>query len=397
MMIEPSLVGLMIQAAGVALIAVLSLLVNRSINQVSLRYWTAGWASLGFGLTSLLLGCTFPLLAEALQPMYLLGGVAFGHLFVAGCRHHARGTILRPRDAWVAAPALVYALALPPWAGHDVNSMFIPQAAILVGFFAASLVAFRGLAGPANGQGLTVIRVALVLLAILFAHYVPVFTLEKLAASPRFAYLEYSSLYDVILEIGLAFGTVMLITESVREDLEVAHREAAAARDRLEVLARLDPLTESLNRHAFYSLVKDGGRVHATSLRGCAVVVDLDDLKIVNDRFGHAIGDSAIRTVAKAIRTFIRAEDLLFRWGGDEFLALMLGADEAEVRRRFDKLNDQLAHMPVQGTQHTLSASFGVAPFDEHEPVSAAIERADATMYEQKRSKPGRGTPVAVG
>ena len=63
--------------------------------------------------------------------------------------------------------------------------------------------------------------------------------------------------------------------------------------------------------------------VLSRELAGTAVIADIDNLKSINDQFGHAAGDAAIRAVATAIRSLIRADDLLFRWGGDEFLLVL--------------------------------------------------------------------------
>ena len=93
--------------------------------------------------------------------------------------------------------------------------------------------------------------------------------------------------------------------------------------------------------------------------------MDLDALKAVNDTFGHAAGDAAIRAVARAIRQIVRADDLVFRWGGDEFLAVLFGVSEEEARRRLDGLDSMLDVVPVPGSPEPLavSVSAGVSTF----------------------------------
>lgn len=385
---EPNIVGLFIQTAGISLVAILLYLVNRSIGCTPLHYWTGAWASLSAGLTMLLLACTIPG-AEYLQTAYLLGEYAFGFLLVAGCHNFATGVVISRRHFWALAPAALFAIGLPYLAAHNVNIVFVPQAAILTCFFVAALLALRPARGPARGQGLGVMRLALLLLSLSFAHYVPVFAVESIGGpTSGLTYLAYSSLYDLILYVVLSFSMVMLITESVRSELELAHQEAAQARDRLEVLARLDPMTESLNRHAFYSLVAKNGRA-APAMTGCVVVVDVDDLKYINDTFGHMAGDVAIRQVAKAIRSLVRADDLLFRWGGDEFLVLLLGLPDDEARRRFDGLNDLLGEtvVPTTDQRFILSVSVGIAAIEAGTPLDAAIGRADSAMYRVKQAR----------
>lgn len=395
MLFEPSLVGLFIQTAGVSLVAILTYLVNRSIGRTALHYWTGAWASLSAGLTMLLLACTIPGTAPVLQPGYLLGEYAFGYLLVAGCHNVATGAVVSSRHFWALMPAALLAFGLPYLAGYNVNILFIPQAATLTCFFVAAFVALRPARGPERGQGLGVLRLSLVLLSINFAHYIPVFALEAAGTfTGPLSYLEYSSLYDLILQVVLSFSIVMLVTESARAEVELAHRETAQARDRLEILARLDPLTESLNRHAFYTLVDRHGRA-APALQGSVVIVDVDNLKYINDTFGHVVGDLAIRHTAKAIRSLVRPDDLLFRWGGDEFLVLLFGLPEAEARRRFAGLNALLGKTAVPKTSQMfdLSVSVGIAPVDNDLSLDAAIERADRAMYEQKQTR--HAAPIA--
>jgi diguanylate cyclase (GGDEF)-like protein len=122
---------------------------------------------------------------------------------------------------------------------------------------------------------------------------------------------------------------------------------------------------------------------------GCVAVVDLDALKPVNDTFGHAAGDAAIRAVARAIRQVVRADDLVFRWGGDEFLVVLFGVTEDEARRRLDGLDTMLAVVPVPGSREPLAVtvSVGVAAFPGVASLERALEVADDRMYRRKLSR----------
>jgi len=117
-------------------------------------------------------------------------------------------------------------------------------------------------------------------------------------------------------------------------------------------------------------------------------LVDIDDLKVVNDQWGHPAGDAAIRAVATAIRSCIRADDLLFRWGGDEFLVLLFGVCEDEARARLDTLNLRLRQTALAGLPNPvdLSAAVGYASFDEATSFDDVIAVADTAMYGAKRS-----------
>ena len=122
---------------------------------------------------------------------------------------------------------------------------------------------------------------------------------------------------------------------------------------------------------------------------GCVAVADLDSLKAINDSFGHAAGDAAIRAVARAIRQVVRADDLVFRWGGDEFLVVLFGVSEEEAAQRLDAVDVMLAAVPVPGSPQPLSVtvSRGVAAFESLAGLERAIEVADDRMYRRKDAR----------
>jgi diguanylate cyclase (GGDEF)-like protein len=158
------------------------------------------------------------------------------------------------------------------------------------------------------------------------------------------------------------------------------------AHDKLELMARMDPLTEALNRHAFHSLLSHDGGSSESATDGCVAVIDIDNLKPINDTLGHSVGDKAIRAVARAVRSLIRADDMLFRWGGDEFLVLMFKLREEEASRRMQSLNEILERNGEQwsGAPVTIRVSFGVCGFLSMNDLGRAIEDADRLMYDSR-------------
>jgi diguanylate cyclase (GGDEF)-like protein len=109
-------------------------------------------------------------------------------------------------------------------------------------------------------------------------------------------------------------------------------------------------------------------------------------------RGGHAAGDASIRAVAKAIRSLVRPDDLVIRWGGDEFLVILISVPEEEAARRLDQLGDALRETPLPGaaTPVALKVSFGVATFGAARPLERAIETADRAMYARKQRTKSR-------
>ena len=126
-----------------------------------------------------------------------------------------------------------------------------------------------------------------------------------------------------------------------------------------------------LNRHAFYSLMGAARDEKKRPLGGTVAIIDIDNLKPLNDTFGHAAGDVAIRAVAKAVRSIIRAEDLLFRWGGDEFLVILPHVDYAEATERLEKLDNLLMRITCRGRHRWRSPCLWGLPTSRRASVSS--------------------------
>ncbi len=383
-----SLEGLLLQAVGILPLAALSFLLSRSIPRDPIRYFWRAWVWLAASLFSLYLSSRLPAVRSVLEPLYFLGEYAFAGLVVAGCRSLATGSRIGRRSQWLLVPGAAVAILLAH-AHPEFTVRFVPQAAIMAVLIALAYREVRHLAPAGQGRiGTPLLKVSLALLALHFAHYVPVLSWSAWTGNALpLAYSRYTSVFDLLLETLLGFGTLIVAMESEHRDLEVANEQLRAAREKLEAMARVDPLTSSLNRHAFYSMVEGHRATGGPS--GCVAVVDLDALKPINDTFGHAAGDAAIRAVARAVRQVVRADDLVFRWGGDEFLVVLFGVTEDEARRRLDTLDPMLAAVPVPGSPEPLAvtASVGVAAFDTLASLEKALEAADQKMYRRKLTR----------
>ena len=108
----------------------------------------------------------------------------------------------------------------------------------------------------------------------------------------------------------------------------------------------------------------------------------MDKFKSINDNWGHAAGDVSLRRVADAMRSVFRAEDGLFRMGGDEFLAVAFGLSREEADRRVARLRNLLEVPDESGIPIFISA--GISEFDGKTPVDEALAMADSSMYENK-------------
>jgi diguanylate cyclase (GGDEF)-like protein len=389
--LSQSTLGTIIQSSGVALVAVLCIFLTRSIRRPYLGYWAWAWSLLALGLMSLVLAFSVRSLRFVFEPLYFLLEYGFCFFFLLGTRNYAYGDRLRWRHARLLLPAVAMAWLLANL-HRDFSYRFAPQAAILAACFGLALRhVLQARRSRGATPGLRVMSVALLLLTLEFLQYVPLLLFSLLTHTPLpMAYSAYTPIYDLLFEVLLGFGAVTLVLEDAHRETEAAHQALVLAHEKLETLARVDSLTQALNRHAFYSLVEGGQGVRP--IAGAVAVVDLDDLKPINDQQGHVAGDLAIRHVATAIRRVMRADDLVFRWGGDEFLALLPGVSAEEASRRFRGLEDALRGLSLPGSERPvdLRVSSGIAAFSESVPIERAIELADDAMYQAKRARKNR-------
>lgn len=187
----------------------------------------------------------------------------------------------------------------------------------------------------------------------------------------------------VLFPLALLAATAVLSIALMRSDVE--HREEAV----------IDPLTGMLNRAALRDRARELNAQAAINQRPVGVVVlDLDHFKAINDDHGHAVGDAVLRDVAYRIRTELRAYDLAYRLGGEEFLVVLPGADVADAVEIAEKL--RVAIEQDAGSVPACSASFGVsASLPGSFDYEAVFAVADRELYAAKAA--GRNTVRASG
>jgi len=179
----------------------------------------------------------------------------------------------------------------------------------------------------------------------------------------------------------------------------VIAREQRRARDAAIRLSTVDPLTGLFNRTFFFAAVEREIARSARSGRGfCLLMMDLDELKGINDRHGHFIGDRVLRGVGEVIREGVRRIDTAARIGGDEFVVLL---PETEVTGAYvlaEKIRIGAADLEIPGTDARTSLSVGVVTFPGDGRTSDDLMiSADQAMYASKRSGKNRVMGLPVG
>lgn len=185
-------------------------------------------------------------------------------------------------------------------------------------------------------------------------------------------------------------GTVFLghlvlygVTAAVLGAFAEAHQ---AVQSHLRNLASLDPLTKVSNVARFYD---EMGLMEGGDESFAVLLVDVDDLKALNDRYGHQAGSAAIQAVANCLRRVVRASDCIARFGGDEFVMILKDADRAGAQVVINRLRSMLVDESLPGTPDAhVSVSVGVAMYGEEGTTSEELlASADEAMYVDKRTR----------
>jgi diguanylate cyclase (GGDEF)-like protein len=161
---------------------------------------------------------------------------------------------------------------------------------------------------------------------------------------------------------------------------EVALRRRQTARD-LQHLVDHDQLTGALSRRALDRLWEKRG-TPATF-----IIVDVDDFKSINDRYGHQAGDQVLKITAQRIQALLRSHDALCRMGGDEFVLRIDGEDLRAATSVAERIITALGDPIVDdGVSFEVGASLGIAPYERGRTQTELLRRADAAMYAAKRA-----------
>ncbi len=181
-----------------------------------------------------------------------------------------------------------------------------------------------------------------------------------------------------------------------RDMVEVQREELSRVNTELDALSRKDALTGLPNRRALLQGLEQAHESHrSTGTPLTLAIADLDHFKRINDALGHLVGDRALIHVARTWEPLLRAQSLLGRYGGEEFLLLFAGEDAAHAPAIIERLIEQLANTPVPGMRPALviGVSIGwVIATDPAESAESLLKRADDALYRAKAS--GRGRAV---
>lgn len=407
------MVSTVVQLGGVVVLAGLFVLLRRFVlRRAYFSAWTSAWLALTAALAAIVvrynvLPATMggavvegDISVRIVYYVYQLAKLAAFAWFVDGTRTYVMGRRGLGRSRWLWIGVAVYAalsITLAPTQATVVVWQ-APLAVAALGYCALQLLRLprlRRTAGTlASGSGFA-------FLAVLWTVYAVVFGLDAFRSEtlPSVAWVIITSnpYLDLAGSIALGYGMILVLMEDSKREVDDAQAALRAAHDGLRRAALYDPLTGIMNRSAF---TEGLGLDMARTSYGTVVLLDLDNLKEVNDQFGHAAGDMLLRACSDTLRGALRQTDRLYRWGGDEFLLVLPMARAADIQRRFEQVIVDATPLQIGGTSGLirLAASVGAADFASFDDLRSAIDRADSLMYrqkhERKRAVGGSGRPA---
>jgi diguanylate cyclase (GGDEF)-like protein len=190
---------------------------------------------------------------------------------------------------------------------------------------------------------------------------------------------------DLAPEVRREFDRLAAEADALRLELELTRQRV----ELLEELADRDALVPTLNRRAFVrELHRMSGFAERYGVAGSVLFFDINGLKQINDAYGHATGDLALRHVANVLLSSVRASDVVGRLGGDEFGVILTQSTGDSARLKAAHLAKAVAAQPIdcKGGKIFIQVAYGVQSLTAGEAVEEALDRADRNMYAQKRA-----------
>ena len=224
-----------------------------------------------------------------------------------------------------------------------------------------------------------------------------VITVGDTSSAPRRLEFELTTgrtSFGTLILLGANFDNDATITAAALAGQAVVALENARLHQIVERQALVDVLTGLANRRqGEEALVAELARAQRHGGSVGLILVDLDDFKSINDRYGHPTGDLVLRAFADTLRETLREIDVAARWGGEEFAVVLPGSDLEGTAQVADRLRGALADRSIaslDGDLIQVTASFGAAAADGHGEVDELVEAADDALYRAKRAGKNR-------
>ncbi|HYD97677.1 MAG TPA: GGDEF domain-containing protein [Noviherbaspirillum sp.] len=286
------------------------------------------------------------------------------------------------------------------------------QLSVYQGRFAVvCTVAGYSVMGPLRGASLVILLVILVFCAFTLearkTHALSVFALTLLGLamlSMKFTAPELFNPKTELIHFTLS-GSMLLVVATLtgrlselRAGFKAQNKALVEALAHIQMLATRDELTALPNRRYMIDLLdREWARRIPGDMPPCLALLDIDWFKKINDSYGHAAGDAVLRAFSQACLQNLRANDVIARWGGEEFLLYLPHTQLDAAITTIERLRDQLRSLRLDSAGVAVQVTFsaGLIELGAGEPIDAGIQRADAMLYQAKAD--GRDRIVACG
>jgi len=181
--------------------------------------------------------------------------------------------------------------------------------------------------------------------------------------------------------ISLTYTRWVRMIQSYQQELREINEALELKSKKFEKIAGTDSLTGLYNRMKFLELFVSEYKIMVQRHNALSLlVIDLDHFKAINDTYGHNIGDDVLKQISNLLLRELRSVDILCRWGGEEFVALLPAADSEDALRIAEKIRWAILHLEMEGLPR-VTTSIGVSQVEKGDTLQTAIERADRALY----------------
>ena len=369
-----------VQFTVVVTLLVYFLLLRNTVRLEEVRLWSAAWFADAVALGAVLVsslpgGGAMPLRLTLI--CYLAGKTAFAVLMVSGARNHIRpGAAPHIRPVPLAILIAVWSLGIGTIAVELVVAQFAESVMVGVVVTTGGWIVLRN----PRSQVSRWLGLAFLLQSTVFLFYAVVLAPSLFGRPILLPVMPYSSFLDAWVELILALSCLAAVADRSEEQLRYANRELLESQDRLSQMVDTDPLTRLANRRAMRPFMD-----RATAAGALLIFIDIDDFKVINDRFGHPMGDAVLQRLARLLTETFRPQDAVMRYGGDEFLVIAPEMTQESVTPRIDRIRMLMGSS--DSTRPAVLLSIGVTELEPGGDPSAALVRADHLMYHDKNRR----------
>ncbi|MDH4944585.1 ABC transporter substrate-binding protein [Sulfurimonas sp. C5] len=201
--------------------------------------------------------------------------------------------------------------------------------------------------------------------------------------------VDYMILWKVIAFFIFIFAVGYLLyrkQQRLKESLQEANDKLEVAYEALQEIAITDKLTQLYNRHKLDEVLQaEKNRVDRYGGSFGIIILDIDYFKIINDTYGHHVGDIVLQELSTLLRENSRASDTIGRWGGEEFLIIAPNLSEDDIENFAQNIKDKISKYLFNNT-HKITVSMGLSVYHIEEDVEKSLVRADNALYISKNS-----------